>query len=261
MTAYSDRPSPLSSVDPRLKIAYSLVISLLAVMLGKPLFLGGLFAITVLPWILIRPQSRQIKVLAILLGMTVAGTMISQGFFYGLRPRTELLTILPGLSLCREGVVYGAVQSLRLLAVLAAGTIVVSTTHPSDLVLALRKLRVPHSFAFMLTLGLRFLPETVEQARRILLAQRLRGLQGKGLAGALRCFRFLLIPLMGVSLRSARRVALAAEVRAYSGCRSSMNELRFSRADWVIGGGLLLLTCLGVSAVILGYGAAPGGIR
>ena len=69
--------------------------------------------------------------------------MISQGFFYGLEPRTELLTLLPGLSLCREGVIYGAIVSLRLLSVLAAGMLVIFTTHPSDIILALTKLRVP----------------------------------------------------------------------------------------------------------------------
>ena len=77
--------------------------------------------------------------------------------------------------------VYGAIVSLRLLSVLSAGALVVFTTYPSDLILALTKLRVPHSFAFMLTLALRFLPETVEQGKRILVAQQLRGGGGKGL--------------------------------------------------------------------------------
>ena len=93
---------------------------------------------------------------------------------YTLAPRTELLRLLPGLSLSSEGLWYGGVVSLRLLAVLAAGTLVVFTTHPADLILALTKLGLPQWFSFILTLALRFLPETIEKAKRILVAQQLR---------------------------------------------------------------------------------------
>jgi energy-coupling factor transporter transmembrane protein EcfT len=196
-----------------------------------------------------------------LAGTTVLGTMISQGFFYGFRPRTELLTLLPGLSLCKEGVVYGAVVSLRLLSVLAAGAMVVFTTHASDLILALTKLHVPQSFAFMSTLALRFLPETIEQGKRILAAQQLRGAGGKGVLSAFRRFRLLVVPLLAVSLRSARQVALAAEVRAYSSNRVPSRALRFALADWAVLAGLILLTAIGLTAAVLGHGAALSGIR
>ena len=260
MTAYFDRPSPIHALDPRVKIAWSAAVSLLAVILGRPL-LGGLLAITILPWCLVRPPLAHLRLLFLLVGTTVLGTMISQGFFYGFEPRTELLTVLPGLSLCKEGVIYGAIVSLRLLSVLAAGVLVVFTTYPSDLILALSKLRVPHSFAFMLTLALRFLPETIEQGKRILVAQQLRGAGGKGVVTTVRRFRFLVVPLLAVSLRSARQVALAAEVRAYSSHRVPSRDLRFSKTDWAVMAAIVLLAAAGVTAGLLGQSAAPGGIR
>jgi energy-coupling factor transporter transmembrane protein EcfT len=137
----------------------------------------------------------------------------------------------------------------------------VYTTHASDLILALTKLRIPQSFAFMLTLALRFLPETIEQGKRILAAQRLRGAGGKGLLSAYRRFRLLVVPLLAVSLRSARQVALAAEVRAYSSSRVPSRALRFALADWAVLAGLILLTAIGLTAAVLGRGAAPVGIR
>jgi energy-coupling factor transport system permease protein len=261
MTAYFDRSSPVHALDPRVKIAWSVLVSLLAILLGDPLMLGGLFALTIAPWCVVRPPLARLRLLLLLVGTTVLGTMISQGFFYGFEPRTELLTLLPGLSLCWEGAVYGAVVSLRLLAVLSAGALVVFTTHPSDLILALTKLRVPHSFAFMLTLALRFLPETIEQGKCILVAQQLRGGGGKGLASAARRFRRLVVPLLAVSLRSARQVALAAEVRAYTSHRVPSKTLRFTLADWAVMAGLILFAAAGITAAAHGYGAAPGGIR
>ena len=120
MTAYFDRPTIVHALDPRVKIAGSVVVSLLAILLGRPLLLGGLFAITLCAWYLVRPPWARLRLLLVLVATTVLGTMISQGFFYGFEPRTELLTLLPGVSLCGEGVVYGAIVSLRLLAVLSA---------------------------------------------------------------------------------------------------------------------------------------------
>ncbi len=261
MTAYFDRPSIVHALDPRVKIAWSVVVSLLAVVLGRPLWLGGLLAITLAPWCLVRPPWARLRLLLVLVATTVLGTMISQGFFYGFQPRTEVLTLLPGVSLCKEGVVYGAVVSLRLLSVLSAGALVVLSTYPSDLILALTKLRVPHWFAFMLALALRFLPETVEQAKRILTAQQLRGAGGKGLASAAGRFRQVLVPLLAVSLRSARHVAMAAEVRAYSPNRVPSRDLRFAVVDWVVMAGILLLTAAGIAAAVVGYGAGAGGMK
>ncbi len=225
MIASSDRPSPRRALDPRLKIAWCVAVSLLAVVLGSPMHLAGLLALTLVPWFWVRPPLARVRALAVMAALVVLGTMVSQGFFYGLEPRTELLSILPGLSLCREGLFYGAVASCRLLAVLSAGMLVMLTTHASDLILALAKLGVPGWFAFMLTLALRFLPETVEQAKRILVAQQMRGVGGRGPVAAVRRFRLLIVPLVAASLRSARQVALAAEVRAFTFRRFKVLEL------------------------------------
>lgn len=253
MIAYLEGPSPIHILDPRIKIAWSVAVSLLAVVFRQPWFLASLFAITLLPWCLVRPPLSRLRFLLAAVGTTVFGTTLSQGFFYTLEPRTELLKVLPGLSLSAEGLWYGGVVALRLLAVLAAGTLVVFTTHPADLILALTKLGLPHWFSFMLTLALRFLPETIEQAKRILVAQQLRGMGGRGLLSAARQFRLLVVPLVTTLLRSARQIAMAVEVRAYSARRVPSRELRFSKWDWVVLFGLTMLTVAGCLA------AWPGG--
>ena len=260
MNAYLDRRSPVHALDPRVKIAWSIVVSVLAVILGRPLLLAMLLVITILPWCMIRPPLARIRTLLTLVALTSIGSMMSQGFFYTFEPRTEWLRLLPGLSLSREGVYYGAIVALRLVSVLAAGSLVVVTTHPSDMILALSKLRVPHWFAFMLTLAIRFLPETIEQGKRILVAQQLRGAGGKGLSSAARRFRLLVVPLLASLLRSARQIAMAAEVRAYSAARVPARTLRFSKVDWWALVAMAVLILLGLAAAMSGFGAPPGGI-
>jgi len=233
---------------------------LLAVILGHPLLLAALLLLTIVPWLLVRPPLRRVRVLVMLVLMTSVGSLVSQGFFYTFEPRTEWFTLAPGLSLSREGVFYGAVVALRLVAVLAAGSLVVVTTHPSEMILALTKLRVPHWFAFMLTLALRFLPETVEQGKRILVAQQLRGAASRGILSAPKRFRLLIVPLLAASLRGARQIAMAAEVRGYSSQRVPARDLRFSRADWGVLIGLVVLVVLGLSVSLLGFDASLGGL-
>jgi energy-coupling factor transporter transmembrane protein EcfT len=235
-------------------------VSLLAVMLSAPVLLAGLLLLTLLPWLVVRPPWPRVRPLIPLVLTMCVGSMISQGFFYAREPRTEWLRVLPGLSLSREGVYYGAVVSLRLVAVLSAGSLVVFTTHPSEMVLALARLRVPHGFAFMLMLALRFLPETVEQGKRILVAQQLRGAGGAGILSAPRRFRLLIVPLLAASLRSARQVAMAAEIRAYSPNRVPARELRFSSADRAALFGLGMLLLAGACAAVFGSVVPAGGL-
>ncbi len=258
MTAAGDRRWPVQDLDPRVKIAWSVVVSLLAVILRHPLWLAALLAVAVAPWCLVRRPPVRLRWLLAVVGTTVIGSMISQGFFYAAAPRTEWLTLLPGLSLCREGIVYGAVVSLRLLSAMAAGGLVVFTTQPSDLVLALRKLRAPEPLAFTLTLALRLLPEMVEQGKRILAAQQPQEAGGRGFVSAIRRFRRMLAPLLAAALGSARQAALAAEVRA--GCPAGVppRGLRFAAADWAATAGLVLLAAAGIAGALLGYDAPWG---
>jgi energy-coupling factor transport system permease protein len=196
-------------------------------------------------FLLLRPPAGSVKTAIWIMGIAFAGTVLSQGFFYGFEPKTPLLTILPpeaglagrmtgGIALYREGLSYGAVQALRLFCAMLVSTIIVMTTYPSDLILGLKRLGLPDRIGFMSLVSLRFLPALFDEARRIILAQRLRGLRTRGVRGAFRAFRFLLSPLIIDSLRTARRIALAAEVRAYTGRRTTVRDLAFSRADHLV---------------------------
>ena len=68
MIAYYSHPSPIHALDPRVKIMWSVVVSLLAVVWDGPLFLGGLFAITILPWCFAHPPFARLRLLFLLAG-------------------------------------------------------------------------------------------------------------------------------------------------------------------------------------------------
>ncbi|MFH1006106.1 MAG: energy-coupling factor transporter transmembrane component T [Candidatus Latescibacterota bacterium] len=259
-------------IDPRAKLIWGIVLSLLVMLLGHPVLLGGLFLIALFPWFVARPPLRKFRMLFVLFIVVLVGTMITQGVFYYWRPRTVLLTLVPGnfpilgrmtggLHLYREGLVYGAIQSLRFLSAITTGMLIIITTHPSDLLLGATRLKVPPKFAFMLTVALRFLPLMIEETKRILVAQQVRGLRLKGFRGKMRGFRLALIPLVIGALRRARQLALAAEVRAFHGERTSMHVLTFTGKDWFVVFLAIGLLGGGILAVLCGYGAEPAGIH
>ncbi|KFZ45134.1 hypothetical protein DS62_09295 [Smithella sp. SC_K08D17] len=240
---YLDKKTCLHRLDPRTKILLGLMVAILIVVLKNPLELFLLcFAVLILFGIL-RPAKSTVKAMFIIMITTLIFTMTSQGFFYSFEPRTIIITILPpdsgflgnitgGISLYREGIIYGALQSLRLFSAMLLSAVIVMSTYPSDLLLGMESMGMPKRIGFVITVSIRFIPSLLDAARRILMAQRLRGLKVKGLMGWFRAFYRLLPPLIIDSLRNARRIALAAEVRAFTGKRTNLKELTLSSRDW-----------------------------
>jgi energy-coupling factor transport system permease protein len=242
MIKYYERRTWLHDLDPRIKILWTIALSLLIVFTHYPERLLLLFSIAACPLVWVRPPILRLKAFWILALSVVGGTMLSQGFFYHYQPRTPLLTfvspdlpllgkITGGVLLYREGLIYGAVQSLRMLSTLGLGLVLITTTYPSDLILGLTWLRLPASLACMATVAIRFLPGFLEEGKRIYTAQLIRGASAGGWKGKMRSFLLMAVPLIVGALRTARQLALAAEVRGFRGDFSETKRLKFSRRD------------------------------
>lgn len=261
---YLDKETFLHCLDPRAKILLGLLGAILIVVLKTPAALFLLFVTVLTAFGFLRPRLRTIRTTVMLMATALCFTMISQGFFYTLEPRTSILTILPadsgilgtitgGIALYREGILYGALQSLRLFSAMLLSAVIVMSTYPADLLLGMEGLGVPERISFVITVSIRFLPSLIDEAGRILLTQKMRGLNVKGVRGGFRACRYLLTPLIIDSLRNARRMALAAEVRAFTGKRTKVRELRFVMRDWVVLG----VSSVGMILLILYQGALP----
>jgi energy-coupling factor transport system permease protein len=261
---YLDKETLLHHLDPRSKIILGFMGAILIVILKTATGLSLLFFTVLVAFGYLRPARRTVRTMIMLMATALCFTMISQGFFYALEPRTAILTILTpdsgmlgsitgGIALYQEGIIYGALQSLRLFSAMLLSAVIVMSTYPSDLLLGMNGLGVPERIGFVVTVSIRFLPTLMDEAGRILLAQKLRGLDVKGVRGGFRAFRYLLPPLIIDSLRNARRIALAAEVRAFTGKRTKVRELRFSMRDWAVLG----FSSAGMIMLILYQGVLP----
>ena len=146
---------------------------------------------------------------------------------------------------------------LRLIALIAFSSILTLTTTPislSDgvehLLKPLRRFRFPvHEFAMMMTIALRFIPILMEEADKIMKAQRSRGgdLRTGSIAQRLKGIVAIMIPLFFNALKRADDLAVAMEARCYQGGegRTSIRELH-----WAVRDTLAIFVVIAVVAVL-----------
>lgn len=216
-------------MDPRTRLIIVANVGLLAVVLDHPTSLFLLAALTSLPFFL-RPQ--HLKTAGMIAMAVVWSTVLAQGLFYSAEPRVAWLHLGP-LTLWREGVQYGLVQSLRVVAVGLAGVALSISTPPDRLYAALLKLRLPFGLALMAGTALRFVPEVADSWRVVRRARARRGRPAHHRApwAWLRLEISLLGPLVARALRRAWTLGESLDSRGFDPVapRATRRPLQFGR--------------------------------
>ena len=124
--------------------------------------------------------------------------------------------------------------SLRLMNLLTASFALFQAVQPDEMGDALRKLRLPHAFAFILTTALRYVPLLGLKARGIVDAQRSRGIDLRLRPRNLKNLTALLMPLLAQSFALAEDLAMAMESRGFGREGRSFRRL-YRLAFWEYG--------------------------
>jgi len=236
--------SPLGRADPRLKIALVLTMSLWVVLVDSLAMLLAAVAVGLLVFIAARPSATQVKMALAASLLVVWATTLTQGFFFERYPRQTLLVLLPpnavmpdGLRIYREGLQYGLVQSLRMLAMGLTGYAICFSTEPDRFMRALAALRVPFSLALMAVSAVRFLPIAIEQWATVRQAMRLKGYRPlrRGLVDTVRTELAALRPVLASTVRRSREIALSILTRGFSldAPRTEWRTARLGPAHWL----------------------------
>lgn len=203
-------------MDPRTRLLLLACVGVLALALERPTSLAILAAVTVGTFTALPGTGRDRGWRVAGVAVVVWSTALAQGLFYWQVPRTPLVALGP-LTLYREGLVHGVVQSLRIVAVVAAGMCVTLTTPVDRLMAALLAFRVPYVAAFLAVTALRFLPETLQDLRvvRDARARRGRAVWRRTPLAWLRLELALIRPVVARSLRRARTLAESLDARGF----------------------------------------------
>jgi energy-coupling factor transport system permease protein len=236
--------SPVHALDAKTKMglvaAFTLALFLMNSLWGLALA-GVLLALTVrvsrVPW---RIALRGIKAVLLILVITLAAHALRWN------PATVSLIRLGPLAIDGPGLVTGIFFASRIVLLVIGTSLLTLTTSPVALTDGLERLMRPlervrfpaGEVAMMLTIALRFIPTTAQEAEKILVAQTARGArfdEGGPIRRA-KAFGPVLVPLFVNLFRRADDLATAMEARCYRGGigRTRLHESVMRRSDWAV---------------------------
>lgn len=170
-------------------------------------------------------------------------------------PATETLVRIGPVGIDADGLSTGAFFAARIVLLVVGTSLLTLTTSPVRLADGLERLMRPlevvrfpaGEVALMLTVALRFIPTTAEEAEKIVVAQTARGARfdAGGPVRRARAYIPVLVPLFVSLFRRADELATAMEARCYRGSagRTRLAESVLTGADWralLIGASMML---------------------
>lgn len=249
----------LHKLDPRTKLLLTLL--LIVIVFVSQGFVG--FAV-ILAFIGIATKASGIKLKVILRGLKpiffiVCFTFVLNVFFQG--SGNEIFR-LGFIRITDDGLRMAIFLAVRLILLVVCSQLLTLTTSPialtdglESLMNPLKKIHFPaHEIAMMMSIALRFIPTLMDEADKIMKAQKARGadFESGSLIQKAKAMVPLLVPLFVGSFRRAEELALAMEARCYRGGvgRTRMRQLKFGYRDAIAIGIMLALLAI---VIVLNY--------
>jgi energy-coupling factor transport system permease protein len=244
--------SPLHRLDAAAKlgvvVAYTVALFLVTDFGGFVAIGCAVVLATVVANVPARAVMRGLRAVGFLMAFTIVANSLRW------EPASALLRLGP-LAVDGPGLRVGVFFAVRIMLLVTGTSLLTLTTSPVQLaggieraLAPLKVARVPvGDLAMTLTIALRFIPTTAEEAERIITAQQARGAsfdRGGPIARA-RAYAPVLVPLFFQLFRRADALATAMEARCYRGSegRTRLKEERMGASDWVV--------LLGVGATLI----------
>ncbi|MCL2107140.1 MAG: energy-coupling factor transporter transmembrane protein EcfT [Oscillospiraceae bacterium] len=209
-------------IDPRVIFLFVFFLSMVSVVLRDALLLLPVLLSAVIAAMIAKaPAGMVLRRLRGLWAMLVSVTLL-QALFSGGGIIAGLLT--------------GAAVLSRLVILMLGGALL--SRYPGHvLVQGMLQLRLPFQLAYMVSVGLRFVPQFGESFRDSLTAMQLRGVDFKHLKLRARgkVYAYLLMPTIVSGVRQAQKLAMAMELRGFGAYpeRSAYAPLRMKKRDWL----------------------------
>ncbi len=257
--------SLIHRLDPRIKIVlailYIVVVFLCANILSLALLILSTLVIVLLSKIPMKILLKSLKPILFIIAFT---GLINVFWTTG---EGDPLVEWGFIKIYMAGIVNAIFVIVRIsVLIIATSCLLTYTTTPISLTDGIERLLSPlkkiglpvHDFAMIMTIALRFIPTLMEEADKIMSAQKARGadFSNGSLIQRAKALIPILIPLFSSSIRHALDLATAMECRCYKGGegRTRMKILKCRPRDILA---LCLVVALGVSVVCINIFASP----
>lgn len=256
---YYDSKSAIHKMDPRVKIIL-MILFIVFIFVSQNFFSLLFSALSVFAVIFISkvPLKLYLKNMKAILPVLIFTALIN--LFYGEGGKVLLSFWIVEIN--TAGIYKAVFMALRILLLIFISSALTYTTTPNDLTDAIESLLSPlkylglksavHTLAMMMTIALRFIPTLIEEAEKIMNAQKARGadLESGGLIERVKALIPILIPLLISSVRRAYDLAEAMECRCYNGGegKTRMKQMKLKMSDFYLSFAVVLM-CAAVVAL------------
>lgn len=243
LSYYAKRESLLHRLNPLTKIVLALSIILISFISPWYWTAPLLLVLVIVPLSFLGKVSREYFATVLRLILPAAGFIfIMQALF---QPVGEnVIFRFWFLDVTQESLAFAFRVAVRIAVMISAFSLLLMTTHPSELMSDLTRRGLPGQFAYVIISTLQILPQMQSKAQTIISAQRSRGLDTESSflrrAGSL-------VPLVGPlvfgSLVEVEERAIAIEARGFTSTRAktSLHEILDTNTDRVIRWILIIL--------------------
>ena len=249
LSFYVRRDSFLHHLNPLTKL--TLAFSFILIAFGTPFYWTPhlLILFGIIPLSLIGRVAREYFNAALRLILPAAGFLfIMQALFQPLEGQ-EVFHIW-FLNPTVESVMFAFGNAARIFVMVSSFTMMLLTTHPSELMTDLTRRGLPSQFAYVIISTLQIIPQMQAKAQTIIAAQQSRGLDTESTfmkrAGSVLP---LVGPLVFGSLVEVEERAIAIEARGFTSkkAKTSLHEIPDSRLDQAIRWGLVILVIISIA--------------
>jgi len=154
------------------------------------------------------------------------------------------------LDVTQESLMFAFRNAMRVVVMVSAFTLLLLTTHPSELMSDLTRRGLPGQFAYVIISTLQILPQMQAKAQTIISAQRSRGLDTESsFIKRMGSLTPLIGPLVFGSLAEVEERAIAIEARGFTSkkVKTSLHEIPDSRFDQTLRWGLVVLVMVSIA--------------
>ena len=139
-----------------------------------------------------------------------------------------------------------------LLIIIFSATIVISSSY-REIVQGLVQLKIPYEIAFMVSVGIRFLPMLRNEFKDVMTAIQLRGVDFKKIPikKRVRVYSYVFTPVVAGAIKKAQKLSIAMETRAFRAFpnRTSYLVLKMTARDHIV----IVFSFLFTAAVFISY--------
>lgn len=247
---YLENDSFVHKLDPRAKLLAMFCSFVAAVLMTQPLF-GLAVTVIVLIWGALAGALGNLKRVRLIL-ITI---FIMSVVMWSLFTRTgETLFLF----IKTEGLIMGLSSGIRIVTMITAGLIFLSTTRVEEISLGLVKIGLPYQVGFAFSSAIRLLPTFIGAGATISQAQRSRGLdlETGSFTERIRKYIPLLVPIFLSAIRSTDQLARALESKGFGARpkRTFYRVIGFGPAEYAVSVLFILVAVAAVWLSINGIG-------